>query len=821
MMQLLRNLLLALTLALVPAGAAILAAPDAAHAQQPPDAPDYERWEALADRASNAIANQRASLAAFEKLREDIAEWRTVFANAQSINASAIATLEAQLKALGPAPAEGEEESADIAREREALNDRLAELRAPVTQAQAAYSEADEMIRSVDRIIRERQTEELLERGPSPLNPAHWSEGVGAFFSTFTTVRAEVLGLLASPTERAALTSTLPAVALISLIGLVLLVRGRFWAEWLVRMLLPVKVTSGVWLIRFVMSLGEIVMPVLGMLLLAVAAGISGLVATHASALIDSLFGAVFIFLVARWLSRRLFAREDDGRLPLRLEADDRRKGRLYGALLGIVVAVLYLLRDVADGNGWTSEARVVVVFPIMVIAGLLLIRLARLLAVHCRASDQTDDDTDSGANTYRSRLGRLLSRLLTGVAVAAPFLAGVGYYKLGMGLLLPSLMSLMLMATILVLRGVVVEIYVLATRKSEGTSDDLVPMLAGFVLVLLSLPVFALIWGARVADLSELWVRFKRGVTLGDLTISPTIFLTLAVVFTLGFVLTRVLQGTLKNSLLPKTKMEMGARDAIVSGVGYVGILLAALIAITSAGIDLSSLAIVAGALSVGIGFGLQNIVSNFVSGIILLIERPISQGDWIEVNGQHGTVREISVRSTRIETFDRSDLIIPNSDLVSGVVTNYTKGSTVGRLIVKVGVAYGTDTKWVEGILREIATDHPMVLMNPEPTILFRGFGTDSYDFEIRAILRDVNWIMNVASDMNHAIAKRFSEEGIEIPYQQRDLWLRNPEMLTGAAAGAAQKKGAEPDAPQPKPEAQHMDDGDGAGDPDGDGR
>ncbi|MGC9371551.1 MAG: DUF3772 domain-containing protein [Paracoccaceae bacterium] len=754
---------------------------------------DYAAWEATAKRAEEAIGTGRASNTALEQLRGELVGWRSQFPDGQDVNSARIATVREQIAALGPAPAEGATEPADIASRRAELNAQLEELQAPGLKAEEAYRRADGLIGEIDGLIRSRQTQELLQLGPSPLIPGNWVQGWEELNGSLRSLVNEVASDWQNDLRRSEFRNNLPVVVMFLLIGLVLLLRGRNWTVRLTGWLYERNSGRSRQVLASAMSLSQVVLPFIGLMALVTALRQSGLLGLRADQMVDLIPRLGLTILAAAWLAGRIFPRHELARPVLELQGSQAAQARVAVVGLGILAALRLPLSELADFDSYSPEALAALRFPLLVGAGVLLYRLAHIMT----AQGGGEDDE----RPYRNSIVRQIGRIVMAVAAIGPVLAAVGYSQAADFIVFPTAVTLGLLGLVALLQRFVADLYVLASGGNEEARDTLPPILLGFAVALAAVPVAALIWGARPADLTELWARFTEGVKIGDARISPSNFIAFAVIFGIGYTATRLLQGTLRSSVLPKTRIDTGGQNAIVAGTGYVGIVLAAVVAITSAGIDLSSLAIVAGALSVGIGFGLQNIVSNFVSGIILLIERPVSEGDWIEVGGVMGTVRDISVRSTRIQTFDRTDVIVPNADLISGAVTNWTKSDSMGRVILKVGVAYGTDTRKVEQILREVGEAHPLVMVDPAPTVVFQGFGADALDFELRVILSDINFGLSVRTELNHEIARRFAEEGIEIPFAQRDIWLRNPEALAaGKGPGAAPVSPASPPTPAP---------------------
>jgi potassium efflux system protein len=722
--------------------------------------PDYKAWERTAKRAEAQTQDRNTSDAALSTMRGYLVEWRATFQAAQGVNAARIATLRQQIDALGSAPAEGKTEAIEIAERRTELNDQLASLQAPVIAADEAYRRADGLIKEIDRQLRERQADQLMQIWPMPINPANWPVAIEALRDMAVKVWNEARFNWQSAAVRENVLSFLPVMVVTVLIGVLLIWRGRWSMEWLNEVLS--RRASRRWYTFFSLftSLGEFLLPAIGFFVLFVPIQSSRVLGPVGMELAEILAGAGITIFAAAWLGRRVFPKPSKGEALLDLSAERQAEGRFYSTALGVLSAFEDFRATAVRETGAGNDVNSVLSFPGLVLGGLILVRLGQILRTH-----QRNSALEEGGQSFRNRLIGLTGRAAIYIGFAGPVLAALGYVSAATALVYPAAQSLALMALIFVLIQLAEHLFALITNQEDRRGDALLPTLVGFALVLASLPVFALIWGARTSDISELWTRFLDGFAIGETQISPGAFLTFAIVFAIGYMLTRLVQGALASSVLPKTKLDQGGRNAIVSGLGYIGFFLSGLVAINAAGINLAGLAIVAGALSVGIGFGLQNIVSNFVSGIILLVERPVSEGDWIEVGGVQGVVKAISVRSTRIQTFDRTDVIVPNTDLIAGRVTNWTRYNLTGRLILPVSVAFGADTRKVERILREIAEAEPLAVMNPPPSVLLMGFTPDAMLYEIRLILRDVNFQLQVRSEINHAILKRFAEEGIEL--------------------------------------------------------
>ncbi|MFT5504941.1 MAG: potassium efflux system protein [Gammaproteobacteria bacterium] len=287
-------------------------------------------------------------------------------------------------------------------------------------------------------------------------------------------------------------------------------------------------------------------------------------------------------------------------------------------------------------------------------------------------------------------------------------------------------------------------------------------------------------IWG--LSDQGLLFIRnlVIEGFNAGPVHIVPSKVLTAILLFAVMLSLLGWLKRRLERSWLNRSRMDRSSKESLISLTGYIGVIFAFLIGLSVAGVELSNLALIAGALSVGIGFGLQNVVNNFVSGIVLLFDRPVKTGDWIVVGETQGYVKKIKLRSTIVQTFDRADVIVPNSEFIASQVTNWMHNDSMGRVKVPIRVSFGTDPKQVEKLLLDIAQQHPMVISQSlsvdPPRVLFLKFDDSALGFELRCFITDIDYCMLVLSDINFSIFEKFAEAGIEIPFPQSDLHIKS---------------------------------------------
>jgi small-conductance mechanosensitive channel len=313
-----------------------------------------------------------------------------------------------------------------------------------------------------------------------------------------------------------------------------------------------------------------------------------------------------------------------------------------------------------------------------------------------------------------------------------------------------------------------------------------LIALVAWIVIVTNEFRVARPIYGTLKAILTHPLEAGQISVTLGSILL---FFISVYAAFWLA----RTVRFLLRDEVLPKMDLPRGVGNSISSLSYYALVMIGLMVALAAAGFEMSQFALIFGALGVGIGLGLQDVVKNFVSGLILMFERPIQPGDVVEVSGTSGKVREIGMRATTLTTFEGADVVVPNGTLLSEKLINWTLSDMNRRIDVEVGVAYGSDPRRVLELLREVALGTPGIQPEPAPAIVFKGFGASSLDFGVRAWTNDFGDWVTIRTEMTARIYEALAQEGIEIPFPQQDVHLRTVEVEAGQRLAAGQATSA----------------------------
>jgi small-conductance mechanosensitive channel len=724
---------------------------------------------------------------------------------------TALQPLRQELAALGPPPEEGEapelpeitEVRADIQRDIGLFESRL-------RQAQLAQTQARALLREISRAQQRELTDRLLETYPSPLSPGTWAEAARQGVSVLQRVVQAPLAWWqdAPPIEERpgqyVLAAAAFVLALLASWPLRLFLRDRFGRDPTIedpsysRRLLGVVVDSTTDALLPLLALAALTYALIGQHLL------TGTFADLAQALVIWLA----FFFVTAGLSRAALA----PRLPAWRIVPTSRDGAVYLARRTTAVALAFTI----GGLVWSGIEATTATMPMALASVVLLVAVSVLtvLMIGLLPSRFWPESARGSGYWPLLRVGMWL------LLAACPVLALAGYPALGAFVLSRIALFALLVGGLMLARAILRDTLG-QFLASDGRWFGLLARNAGLgeqtgriLLFWLSLALDALLillgiylllnFAGVPSALLNLWaLEALDEFEVGGLVVAPLDFLLAVGVFLLALAATGFVKRMLGERLLPQTRLDVGARHSIVAASGYLGVIVALLLGIGAMGLDLSNIAIIAGALSVGIGFGLREVVNNFVSGLLLLIERPIKVGDWIVTAGHEGMVKRISVRATEIETFDRASVIVPNSELITQPVTNWTHKNRVARVIVHVRVAYGSDTQLVHDLLLKCATDHPDVTETPPSYVLFTRFGDSGLEFELRAYVRDTDYFLTVGSDLHFAIERALREHGIVVPYPQRDLHLRDwpgqPPAPPGGAASTSLAPRPEPaDAP-----------------------
>jgi potassium-dependent mechanosensitive channel len=817
--RLTRNSLLACRAALL----ALAVAGSAAIAQQPatpqlaapqPAAPQPAAPQSAASQATTPLPEERppeADLEAFKTELDDISKGfedahteeellalRQRLAPLRDQVRQRAAVLEPRLKQitdrlaeLGAAPLFGAApEDATVAGERSRLGAAQGEFDNAVKQARLLSGRADELADRINARRRQIFTDRLFAHSANLFDPGFWAGAVAAVPGETRTIRSILRSWMVVAQATYDPTSVMAAAATLAAIGAVAAV-AIFWTR---------RFTARPAPRRFDKALRALV------ILAAHSLAAAGLITAFVVVLrdyrlipqpaADLTLGLATAWAVAgfgRGVAVALFAPGESGRrlIPWADQAAESYAAHLSWGAAALGVTILLNALHRASG---APLAPVVATWALFALAFVLI--ALHLLWRSARADFLAGTAIAAGARLPWLRV------LLWPIAIAVAIALVAGYVGLA-AFLAVRLLAILAVGGALTIALVFVDAFATEVVASDtprgrraaalfGITPNALDLLTALVsavvrLVLIVVAVLVLVAysGLFADDIASVFQISRWDLAIGELSLAPENILAALAILLIGFVAVRAAQRWLETQFLPRTRLDSGLQNSIAALTGYSALVVVLALALGALGIDLQKIALIAGALSVGIGFGLQSVVSNFVCGLILLAERPIRVGDWVVVRNEEGWVRRISVRATEIETFDRATVIVPNQDFITGVVKNWTHGNTMGRVVVKVRVAFDSDAEKVREVLRACGGDHPQVLRAPPPAVFLMGIGDIGLEFELRCLIANVEQSIAVATELRLEILRRFAQHGIRIPFLPHDARLPGPSAAPASRA------------------------------------
>nr|WP_295920815.1 DUF3772 domain-containing protein [uncultured Xanthomonas sp.] len=774
---------------------------------QPQDAADAPPDpQTLLDNAAKSLKDARGkevdagNQAAFQNLVTQVSDASNDAQTAVDALAPQLAQVEARLQQLGPA-ATGD--SPDIAAQRKALTKQRDSLDSGVKRGKLMVVEARQLADEIERARAEHFSQELSLRSPSPLSPALWKQ----IAADFPDDQAKLLALYTlgmQSLQDAIAEHGSGALGVGIAIALILLFPLRYLLRWLGKRY-AVSRAPGSRLRRSGLAIWFLLLGTLtpGLAALALAEALRSIdavperldavlngfvVVSFAAAFMGSLGASVLLPNQPSW---RLFPIDD-------ATARRLRKYTWATAALAWLSSMLLVINQAArtsDSATVAADGVIALVYGVLILA--TLTSLSRL-----RRRQYAEAAAQALANAQPPPPGQhggalALIGVLVKVAVVVALLAALlGYLHLGLFITRQIIWITMIVGAIRLLMTFADDfaLWLFASEGRIGRAANgafgvrsssleqagvLTSALIRVVLLLIGVGALLMPFGTNVSIVSDWFSLLSDGIRLSDkVVVYPGAIARAVLVLLLGLGVMQYLHRWLTQTYLPRTELDDGSRNSISTVARYVGIILAALWALAALGIGLERIALVVSALSVGIGFGLQSITQNFVSGLILLAERPVKIGDWIKIGDQEGDVRRISVRATEIQVGDRSTLIVPNSELITKTLRNMTLAGPLGRVQIQFAVSLSTDVVKLRALLLELYAAHPGVLDDPAPSVFIDSIANGHVTLNSFAYVASPRLTYGTRSELFFALLQRLAEEGIALESPQEVKLLRDPQ-------------------------------------------